>query len=167
MKYLLDSNACIGWLRLSQPKLVARIKRELPADLAICSIVVGELTYGAERSAPAHRVNNFLRIEQLRQRFFSLPFDDAAAERYGNVRAQLSALGTPIGPNDLMIASIALAHQMTVVTSNTAEFSRVPGLSVDDWQQLSRKIRRSPVRAARVRHKSFVVPEDALLLTRL
>ncbi len=134
MRFLLNSNACIGWLRLSKPKPVARIKQELPTDLAICSVVVGELIYGAERSAPAHRANNFLRIEQLRRRFFSLPFDDAAAERYGNVRAQLSVLGTPIGPNDLMIAAIALAHQMTVVTDNTAEFSRVPGLSVDDWQ---------------------------------
>jgi tRNA(fMet)-specific endonuclease VapC len=134
VKFLLDSNACIGWLRLSQPKLVARIKQQLPTDLAICSVVVGELIYGAERSAAAHRANNFLRIEQLRRGFFSLPFDDVAAERYGNVRAQLSALGTPIGPNDLMIAAIALAHRLTVVTNNTAEFSRVPGLSVDDWQ---------------------------------
>lgn len=49
MKYLLDSNACIGWLRQSQPKLVARIKQEQPADLVICSVVVGELIYGAER----------------------------------------------------------------------------------------------------------------------
>ena len=60
--------------------------------------------------------------------------DDRAAEEYGKVRALLAALGTPIGPNDLLIAAIALANQMTLVTHNTAEFSRVPGLALEDWQ---------------------------------
>jgi tRNA(fMet)-specific endonuclease VapC len=71
---------------------------------------------------------------QLRQQFVSLPFDDAAAEEYGKVRAHLAVLGTPIGPNDLMIATIALANAVTLVTNNTSEFSRVPGLSIEDWQ---------------------------------
>ena len=60
--------------------------------------------------------------------------DDRAAEEYGKVRAHLAALGTPIGPNDLLIAAIALANQMTLVTHNTTEFSRVPGLSLEDWE---------------------------------
>ena len=64
----------------------------------------------------------------------SLPFDDRAAEEYGKVRSHLAVLGTPIGPNDLMIAAIALANHMTLVTHNTAEFSRVPGLTLEDWQ---------------------------------
>ena len=55
MTYLLDSNACIGWLRQGQPKLVARIKQEDPKDIVICSVVVGELIYGVERAAPAAR----------------------------------------------------------------------------------------------------------------
>jgi hypothetical protein len=59
---------------------------------------------------------------------------DAAAEEYGKARAHLAALGTPIGPNDLLIAAIALAHGLTVVTHNTAEFSRVRGLSIEDWE---------------------------------
>jgi tRNA(fMet)-specific endonuclease VapC len=66
MRYLLDANACIGWLRQSQPKLVARIKQEQPTDIVICSVVVGELIYGAERSAAAHQANNRNRVEQLR-----------------------------------------------------------------------------------------------------
>jgi tRNA(fMet)-specific endonuclease VapC len=82
MTYLLDSNACIGWLRQNQSKLVARIKQEGPTDIVICSVVVGELIYGAERAAPAHRANNRMRVEQLRQQFVSVPFDDAAAEEY-------------------------------------------------------------------------------------
>lgn len=87
MTYLMDSNTCIGWLRLSQPKLIARIKQERATDIAICSVVVGELVYGAERAAVAHRANNRMRVGQLRQQFVSLPFDDSAAEEYGKLRA--------------------------------------------------------------------------------
>jgi tRNA(fMet)-specific endonuclease VapC len=71
MTYLLDSNACIGWLRLNQPKLVARIKQEKPTDIVICSVVVGELIYGAERAATAQRANNRTRVDQLRQQLFA------------------------------------------------------------------------------------------------
>ena len=85
-------------------------------------------------SGPAHQAANLALIATLRQQFVSLPFDDRAAEEYGKVRAHLTALGTPIGPNDLMIAAIALANQLTLVTHNTAEFSRVPGLTLEDWQ---------------------------------
>jgi tRNA(fMet)-specific endonuclease VapC len=66
--------------------------------------------------------------------FVSFPFDDHAADEYGRLRAQLARQGTPIGPNDLMIASIALAHRTTLVTHNTHEFSRVPGLPIVDWE---------------------------------
>jgi len=64
----------------------------------------------------------------------SLPFDDEAARQYGIIRASLARLGTPIGPNDLMIASIALVHQAVVVTHNIGEFSRVAGLEIEDWE---------------------------------
>jgi tRNA(fMet)-specific endonuclease VapC len=110
---------------------VARIKQEDPTDIVICSVVVGELIYGAERAATAHRANNRL---QLRQQFVSVPFDDSAAEEYGKVGAHLTVVGTPIGPNDLMIAAIARAHGLTLVTHNTSELSRVPGMSIEDWQ---------------------------------
>ena len=81
----------------------------------LCSVVIAELIYGAERAAPAHRVNNHMRVEQLRQQFVSAPFDDAAAVEYGKVRAHLANLGTPIGPNDLMIAAIVLSCGLMVV----------------------------------------------------
>ena len=96
--------------------------------------MLGELIYGAEHSGPLHRANNLQRVEQLRAQFSSIPFDDRAAEEYGRLRAHLATLGTPIGSNDLMIAAIALANGLTVVTHNTAEFSRVPALSLEDWQ---------------------------------
>lgn len=134
MIYLLDSNACIGWLRGNQPNLVSRIQSEKPANIFLCSVVVAELIYGAERSGPSNRAANLLRIEQIRQQFGSFPFDDKAGEEAGRLRAYLAAQGKPIGPNDLMIAAIALANGFTLVTHNTTEFSRVPGLTIEDWQ---------------------------------
>lgn len=134
MKYLLDTNTCIGWLRLNQPRVVALIQQTNPTDIVLCSVVLAELNYGAEYAAPAHQAGNRLKVEQLQKQFVSYPFDDAAAEHYGRVRAHLSRLGTPIGPNDLMIAAIALAQGLTLVTHNTSEFIRVPGLMLEDWQ---------------------------------
>ena len=63
-----------------------------------------------------------------------MPFDDEAARQYGIIRASLARLGTPIGPNDLMIASIALAQRAVVVTHNIGEFRRVGGLEIEDWE---------------------------------
>jgi tRNA(fMet)-specific endonuclease VapC len=91
-----------------------------------------ELLYGARRSA---RVSDNLR---LLARFFatliSLPFDDRCAEEYGFIRADLEHAGTPIGPNDLMLAATARAHDLVLVTHNTREFSRVSGLQIEDWE---------------------------------
>jgi tRNA(fMet)-specific endonuclease VapC len=67
-------------------------------------------------------------------RFISLPFDDRAAEVYGRIRARLSAIGTPNGPNDLFIASIAIANNLTLITHNTREFSRIGELRLEDWE---------------------------------
>jgi tRNA(fMet)-specific endonuclease VapC len=132
--YLLDTNTCIGWLRQNQPQIVTRIQARTPTDIVLCAVVVAELLFGVERSDPAHRANTALRVEQLRQQFLSLPFDDVAAEQYGRIRADLTARGQAIGGNDMLIAAIALAHGCTLVTHNTAEFSRVPGLVIEDWQ---------------------------------
>jgi tRNA(fMet)-specific endonuclease VapC len=95
-------------------------------------VVVAELLYGAHRS-----VNNSQVLSQVHgfcRNFQSLAFDDLAAEEYGRIRAHLDGLGMAIGPNDLLIASIAVANGLTLVTHNTSEFKRVPGLNVEDWQ---------------------------------
>lgn len=134
MTYLLDTNTCIGWLRQNQPHIVARIQAQAPTDIVLCSVVVAELLFGVERSAPAHRANTALRVAQLRQQYVSLPFDDAAAEPYAKIRADLTARGLLIGGNDMLIAAIALANGCTLVTHNTAEFGRIPGLVIEDWQ---------------------------------
>ncbi len=108
----------------------SRFRAHQPADIAFCSVVKAELLYGAYRSA--RRADNLRLLAILFQQFESLPFDDVAAEHYGRVRADLAAQGTPIGPNDLMIAAIALANNLILVTHNTREFARVAGLTLED-----------------------------------
>jgi tRNA(fMet)-specific endonuclease VapC len=132
MIYLLDTNVCIQLLNARHAALIDRFRRHAPADIALCSVVKAELLFGAERSQ---------RIEanrQLLKAFFaplrSLPFDDACAEHYGQIRADLLAQGKPIGPNDTLIAAIARAHDATLVTHNVSEFSRVAGLRLEDWE---------------------------------
>jgi len=130
--YLLDTNACIRVLNGSSAPLIARLRTHAPSEIAVSSVTRAELLYGARRSA---RVADNLRLLEV---FFapltSLPFDDACAGEYGAVRAALAAAGRPIGPNDLLIAATALAHDLTLVTHNVREFSRIPALKIDDWE---------------------------------
>ena len=100
--------------------------------MILCSVVLGELEFGALRSV--NPLNALESVRELRERHPTLPFDDSAAEEYARVRADLAAAGTPIGANDLLIAAIALAHGLTLVTHNTREYSRVAGLRIEDWQ---------------------------------
>ena len=135
MSHLLDANSFIDHLRRGPASNVTvRRMAAPPGSGYLCSVVLAELFYGALHSGAAYQAANLALIARLRQQFVSLPFDDRAAEEYGKVRAHLAAPGTPIGPNDLLIAAIALANQMTLVTHNTTEFSRVPGLALEDWQ---------------------------------
>jgi tRNA(fMet)-specific endonuclease VapC len=135
VSHLLDANSLINHLRRGPASNVTTKLAAAPAgSVYLCSVVLAELYYGALHSGAANQAPNLALIAKLRQQFVSLPFDDRAAEAYGTIREHLATLGTPIGPADLMIASIAVAHGMTLVTHNTAEFSRVPGLVLEDWQ---------------------------------
>lgn len=135
MSYLLDTDSVIDHLRHGPASNVtAKLVAALPGSVYLCSVVLAELFYGAMHSGSAHQTANLALIAKLRQQFVSLTFDDRAAEEYGHIRAHLAALGTPIGPHDLMIAAIARANQMTLVTHNTIELSRVPGLALEDWR---------------------------------
>lgn len=128
MKYLLDSNAVIALLK-SHSEFVAKLKRRRPQDFAISSIVAHELYYGAFRGQRV--AENLARVEALR--FPVLEFDAEDARQAGAIRASLMAAGTPIGPYDLLIAGQALARSLVLITHNTREFTRVPGLKVEDW----------------------------------
>ena len=133
MIYLLDSNAWIGLIRRTSPVLAARFQAVAgSADLRVCSVVVAELWLGCARSAkPAA---NRAALKALIAPFPSLPFDDAAADQFVTIRHHLESLGEVIGPYDLQIAAIAVANGCTLVTHNTGEFSRVAGLTIEDWQ---------------------------------
>lgn len=133
MRHLLDTNVCVDYLTGRYPKLVARIQGSAPADLCLSSIVVAELRYGADHSA--RRRTNHARIDTLLAEIECLDFDLRAAAAYGRIRAQLEKAGTPIGPNDMLIAGHALSRGLTVITDNVAEFGRVRGLRVDNWRR--------------------------------
>jgi tRNA(fMet)-specific endonuclease VapC len=132
MIYLLDTNVWARYLNQSDTSVRQRIEAADPAALFLCSIVKAEMYFGADKSP--RRQANLLLLEKLFSRFASLPFDDSCAEIYGRIRADLAARGQPIGPNDLLIAATALANDVTLVTHNTGEFSRVSGLRLEDWQ---------------------------------
>lgn len=132
MTYLLDANACIELLNERDTPIAHKLARVVPQTIVICSVVKAELYHGAYKSSK--REANLDLLARFFQRFTSLHFDDNAAEQYGILRATLEKRGTLIGPNDLLIASIALANNVTLITHNTAEFSRVRGLQLEDWQ---------------------------------
>ncbi len=133
MIYLLDANVWIDLIRGSSPVLAARFQSlASTAELRVSSVVCAELWYGCARSArPAA---NRAALEALIAPYLSLPYDNNAADLFVTVRCHLEALGQPIGPYDLQLAAIALANDCTLVTHNTGEFARVPGLALEDWQ---------------------------------
>ena len=133
MKYLLDTNVCVDYLRGSYPSVVARVQRSTPDDLCVSSIVVCELRYGADRSS--HPRANHSRIDSLVSEVECLDFDLQAALVYGRVRSSLEAAGKPIGPNDMLIAAHALSRRLVLVTDNVGEFRRVKGLKVENWRR--------------------------------
>lgn len=130
MLYLLDTNAVIALLNGTVSKLAQRARRERPGNVAVSAIVAHELFYGAFKSRRAAR--NVALVDALQ--FAVLEFDKEDARQAGEVRAFLASKGTPIGPYDVLIAGQALSRNMILVTHNTDEFERVPGLRIDDWQ---------------------------------
>jgi len=129
MKFLLDSNAIIALLR-GHPGFLARLRQHQPQDFGIPSIVMHELYYGAYKGQ--RRVENVDRVDALQ--FEVLDFDREDARQAGELRAQLAAAGTPIGPYDVMIAGQAIARALALVTHNLREFQRIPKLRVEDWE---------------------------------
>jgi tRNA(fMet)-specific endonuclease VapC len=133
VKYLLDSNVCIDYLNGRFPAVIARIQASAREDLRVSSVVVGELRYSADRSRLVR--SNHARIDALLAEIECVDFDLAAAAEYGRVRARLEAAGTPIGPNDMLIAAHALSRRLVLVTDNVDEFRRVKGLKVQNWRR--------------------------------
>ncbi len=130
-QFLLDTNVFVEYLRRKNVGVVSRVQSLRPRDIRLCSVVLAELYHGAYRS-PLPDANLKL-VDELAATFVCLPFDELAADRYGQIRAVLEAAGTPIGPYGTQVAAIALAANLTLVTHNTQEFARIPQLLLEDW----------------------------------
>ncbi len=130
-RYLLDTNICI-YIANGRPLAVRhRFEEHTLEELAMSTITVGELRFGAEKSQNRERA--MTTIEQLVRMIQPCALPLSAAEHYGHVRASLQLQGLPIGNNDLWLAAHALAEGWILVTNNTREFARVPGLQIENW----------------------------------
>jgi tRNA(fMet)-specific endonuclease VapC len=131
MLHLLDTDTVIYILKRRPPAVAAHFEKCAPEEVAISSISIAELMFGAEKSQhPAKARRAVERIAELLQ---VLPFDEGAARVYGKVRSRLERLGTPIGALDTLIGAHALSARATLVTNNVREFERIPGLRVENW----------------------------------
>jgi tRNA(fMet)-specific endonuclease VapC len=132
----LDTNPIVAVLNGTSPGIRARLDRTIRDgdDVMVPSIVLFELWYGAAKSV--HVLRNAGRIRQfMAGRISEMPFDAGDAEEAGEIRAALERAGTPIGPYDILIAAQARRRGATLVTANTREFARVPGLKLEDWSR--------------------------------
>lgn len=132
LKYLLDTNACISYLNYPDSSIWRKIESTPSVQIAVCSVVKAELFFGSKKSK--NPVRSLAIQETFLNNFHSLFFNDEAAMMFGEIRASLARQGTPIGPYDLQIAAIALANDLTLVTHNTKEFTRVADLKIEDWE---------------------------------
>jgi tRNA(fMet)-specific endonuclease VapC len=130
LAYMLDTNICI-YVMKNYPQELRGKFNSLAEQLCISSITLGELHYGAEKSA--RRVENLTAVEHFVARLEVLPFDEKAASHYGQLRAELERAGTPCGPHDMQIGGHARSQGLIIVTNNMREFSRMKGIRVDNW----------------------------------
>lgn len=131
MNCLLDTDICVFVIRRKSAAVLARLEKYAVDEVGISAVTLAELRYGADKSQrPAQ---NHAALDAFLVPLTTVDFDSAAAECYGKVRTDLERRGVPIGPLDTMIAAHALCLGIPLVTNNTDEFSRVPGLQLEDW----------------------------------
>jgi tRNA(fMet)-specific endonuclease VapC len=130
MRYMLDTDICIYVINARPPKVLEAFKAHAAEGLGISAVTAAELFFGVARTGSERN------LQALRQFLAALeiaPFDDQAAEVFGSLRAWLTSQGTPIGPYDTQIAAHAQSLGLTLVSNNTREYARVPGLRVENW----------------------------------
>ncbi len=130
VRYLLDTNIVSAVIKEPGGALAKRLAAMQRSEFGISIVVACELRYGAARKGSA-RLNS--QLESVLEGIDILPFEEQADQHYGEIRSELERIGRPIGYNDLLIAAHARFLEATLVTHNTGEFSRVPGLVVEDW----------------------------------
>src|ERR1700752_4580599 len=130
LPYLLDPHICIYVMKNYPPNLLEKFNA-LAEQLCISTITLGELHYGAEKSA--RRVDNLTPTQHFGARLEVLGFEPKAAAHYGQVRGKLERAGAPCGPHDMQIGGHARSEGLIVVTNNMREFSRMPGIRTENW----------------------------------
>jgi tRNA(fMet)-specific endonuclease VapC len=131
MSYLLDTDVCIAIINRRSSQVISRLQICEPGTVALSTISVAELRFGAEKSQAAAK--NHQALDQFLLAFEIKQFDELSAIAYGVIRSDLQKKGTPIGPLDTLIAAQSLAHELILVTNNLSEFSRVKNLNVETW----------------------------------
>ncbi len=132
MKYLLDTNVCIKILNGSNKNILNKIETIKNNEILIPSIVRFELYYGAYKSTIPTKTTNTL--NRFLNSFETIEFNDSIAEIAGRLRADLAQKGTPIDPYDIIIAATAIYTNLTLITHNKKEFSRIISLKKEDWE---------------------------------
>jgi tRNA(fMet)-specific endonuclease VapC len=131
VKYLLDTNVLGVAARLGHAGLVARVAALPPVEMVMSLVTRGEIEFGLLEQPPAR--DTVRRLQRMLSVIATRPLPMAAASHYAELRLNLERSGKPIGPNDMWIAAHALAEGLILVTGNEREFSRVPGLKVENW----------------------------------
>lgn len=131
MKYMLDTNICIFIIKHKPDSVLEQFMKLEPGDICISSITYAELVHGVENSQAKEK--NRIALTMFLSEIPIVPFDDLAAQIYGEIKADLQRKGTPIGPFDTLIAAHSKSLNLTLVTNNTREFMRVVGLKLEDW----------------------------------
>jgi len=131
MKYFLDTNICIYYLKGMYPGIVKNLLSKNPEDIKISAIVKAELLYGAEKSQTREKTKE--KIYEFLLPFEIVGFNDEATEIYGKTREYLEKKGLIIGPNDLILASTVIGYNGTLITNNIKEFKRIKELKIENW----------------------------------
>jgi tRNA(fMet)-specific endonuclease VapC len=131
MKFMLDTNTCIYIIKRKPPNVIGRFRQTEISQIGISSITLSELLYGVSRSSKPDQ--NKIALMQFVTPLEILPYDDEAAQYYGDLRTHLEKQGTPIGSLDMLIAAHALSIACTLITNNEKEFIRIPNMKIDNW----------------------------------
>jgi tRNA(fMet)-specific endonuclease VapC len=130
MRFLLDTNVIIAAMK-GEARVRNKLETTALSEIVLSPVVLGELEHGVEKSQ--HREKNRARLTRIVEGMHLIPLDAEDSRRYGAIRAELERKGTPIGANDYWIAAQALANDAVLVTDNISEFSRISGLTVENW----------------------------------
>jgi len=131
MRYLLDTDICIYSIKARPQRVAERLARAEPGSVGISAITYAELMTGVFKSA--HVEDNLARLQRLAELLAIVAFDENAGAFYGRIRADLEKRGQAIGSLDMLIGATALANQLVLVRDNTAEFSRIKDLELENW----------------------------------